>query len=177
MSKISSTLFQTFYRYALFTIAFPYNPELKFVPGSHINIFLENDPALVNEVLSFLIDVPCLEEIVEWTGNYLGFGIVFNLPMYFIFAGCDVPISTLRHALAFMSDLVAVPSKEFLGIIYQYSTDEVETDAIEKLCLCDEAYAEWAEMKPDVADFFKMFPGLKIPAASFEIQILQHCLK
>ena len=71
-------------RYALFTIAFPYNPELELVPGDHINIFPENDPVLVNEVLSFLIDVPCLDEIVEWTGNYLSFCIL-TIPRYIFF--------------------------------------------------------------------------------------------
>ena len=55
-------------RYHLITIGFKSCASLKLKPGDHINIFPENDPMLVTEVLSRLTSVPKEDEIVVWNG-------------------------------------------------------------------------------------------------------------
>ena len=42
---------------------------------------------------------------------------------------------------------------------------------MEKLSEDTDAYMEWKNKKPDVADLFHMFPSVRIPAASLVIFI------
>ena len=57
-------------RYTLITIGFKSCAWIKFKPGDHINIFPENDPKQVSEVMKFLLDPPKEDEIVVWNGMY-----------------------------------------------------------------------------------------------------------
>ena len=55
-------------RYHLITIGFKSCAWLKLKPGDHINIFPENDPILVTEVMAHLTSIPKEDEIVVWNG-------------------------------------------------------------------------------------------------------------
>ena len=57
------------HRYCLLTLGFPSNPSIKFQPGDHINVFPQNDPSLVQEIMKKLVNVPKTDEIVVWDGK------------------------------------------------------------------------------------------------------------
>ena len=57
-------------RYCVLTLGFPSNPNIKLQPGDHINVFPENDPPLVRQVIKRLADVPKENEIVVWKGKH-----------------------------------------------------------------------------------------------------------
>ena len=58
-------------RYCLLTMGFPSNPNIKLQPGDHINVFPENDPKMVVQIIKRLAQVPKENEIVVWKGKYL----------------------------------------------------------------------------------------------------------
>ena len=56
-------------RYCVLTLGFPSNPNIKLQPGDHINVFPENEPQLVRQVIKRLAEVPKENEIVVWKGK------------------------------------------------------------------------------------------------------------
>ena len=56
-------------RYCVLTLGFPSNPNIKLQPGDHINVFPENEPQLVRQVIQRLAEVPKENEIVVWKGK------------------------------------------------------------------------------------------------------------
>ena len=56
-------------RYCVLTLGFPSNPNIKLQPGDHINVFPENDPQTVRQVIKRLSEVPKENEIVVWKGK------------------------------------------------------------------------------------------------------------
>ena len=52
------------------TLGFPSNPNIKLQPGDHINVFPENEPQLVRQVIKRLAEVPRENEIVVWEGKH-----------------------------------------------------------------------------------------------------------
>ena len=58
-------------------MGFPSNPNIKLQPGDHINVFPENDPKMVVQIIKRLAQVPKENEIVELENNINEF--VFKL--------------------------------------------------------------------------------------------------
>ena len=56
-------------RYSVLTLGFPSNPNIKLQPGDHINVFPDNDPQVVCQVIKRLAEVPKENEIVVWKGK------------------------------------------------------------------------------------------------------------
>ena len=57
-------------RYSVLTLGFPSNPNIKLQPGDHINVFPDNDPQVVCQVIKRLAEVPKENEIVVWKGKH-----------------------------------------------------------------------------------------------------------
>ena len=57
-------------RFWLFTIGFPDSPSLKIEPGNHINVFPDNDPEHVKEILTKMNDMEEADIKKIWDSEY-----------------------------------------------------------------------------------------------------------
>jgi len=135
-------------RYCVLTLGFPSNPNIKLQPGDHINVFPENEPQLVRQVIKRLSEVPKENEIVVWKE-------------------CDVPPSTLKKALTCFLDLGSPLTPDRMLDWIQFSYDDTEKDAIQNLCEDNISFQEWRSKRPNILDLLMCFPSLRIPAAGF----------
>ena len=58
-------------RYMIFTLGFKFSDSLNIEPGDHIKVFAENDPAIVDEIMKYLIECPVIGELLAPSGTYL----------------------------------------------------------------------------------------------------------
>lgn len=58
-------------RYMIFTLGFKFSDSLNIEPGDHIKVFAENDPAIVDEIMKYLIECPEIGELLAPSGTYL----------------------------------------------------------------------------------------------------------
>ena len=85
---------------------------------------------------------------------------------HFCLLECEVPPCTLRRALTSYLDISSSPSRDLIQDWVQYATDDTEAEAMEKLSEDLDTFMEWRNKRPDVSDLLRLFPKLKIPAAS-----------
>ena len=74
------------------------------------------------------------------------------------FLECEVPPTTLRKALTSYLDLTSTPSRDVIHDWVQYTSEDSEAEAMEKLSEDTETYMEWKSKGPDVSDLLHMFP-------------------
>ena len=77
-----------------------------------------------------------------------------------------MPPSTLNRALSLYLDIAATPSPDLMCDWVQFTSDETEKEAILKLCEDSQLFQEWRGKCPNLLDFLRVFPSLKMPAAS-----------
>ena len=58
-------------RYMIFTLGFKLSDSLNIQPGDHIKVFAENNPAIVDEIMKYLIECPENDGLLGPSGMHI----------------------------------------------------------------------------------------------------------
>ncbi|KAL7986985.1 hypothetical protein Chor_005904 [Crotalus horridus] len=130
------------------------NQEINYLPGDHLGIFPENQKALVDGIISHVVDAPPFNEIIR------------------LEACCDrdywtpykkFPACTLAQALMHFLDITSPPSQQLLRSFSQLAKDENEKERLNLLCHNLEEYNKWKFYNsPTILEVLEEFPSIRI---------------
>ena len=79
-----------------------------------------------------------------------------------IFAGCDLPSSTLRNALTCFVDLNSPITRGLMQNLTDFFTDEQEKANFIGISNDNAFYQNWREKNPNILDILLSFPSIKV---------------